>query len=100
MRLFHRVEGSPRRFRHEVYARIAEGEPAAWATCGTQPQRDKATVPPARGSRVHPDVTGPWDRSFAVAFDGMEFGYKAKGKGVPEEEEGRTIIHLADVDFD
>ena len=73
MRLFRRVEGSPRRFRHNVYARIAGGEPAAWATCGTPPQRDKATKPPGNGSRLHKDVTEPWDRAFAVACDGIAF---------------------------
>ena len=96
--LFRRVEGSPRRFRHEVYARIAEGEPDAWATCGTQPQRDKATKPPGNGSRVHKDVTSSWDRAFAVAFDGMVF--EKRNGTFAEGMNGWTIIDLAEVDLD
>lgn len=96
MRLFLRVEGSPRRARHEVYTRITEGEPAAWVTCGTQPQRDKAIKQPGNGSRMHKDVTEPWDRAFAVAFDGIAFEKRVGTSGM----NGHIIDDLADTDLE
>ena len=76
MRLFRRVEGSPRRFRHDIYTRIAEGEPAAWATCGTPEQRataikDPSTLP--QGSRPAKVIVDQWNAALAAAFDGLKF---------------------------
>ena len=68
-RLFERKAGSPRRFRHQIYARIAEREPKAWALCGTATQREKAIAALGKGGRLHPCITQPWDHAFATAFD-------------------------------
>ena len=95
-RRFQGVEGSPRRPRHEIYKYIAENEPGAWATCGTAEQREKATKPPGIGSRVHKDVTRPWDCVFGTAL-GLKFDY-ANGKEVASDEKGYTMADLANVD--
>jgi len=74
-RLFKRKENSPRQFRHEIYACIAEREPDVWALCGTAEQRDKAV---REGSHIRVIVEA-WDRALRGAFSGFTFGHPVRG---------------------
>ena len=90
------VSCNTRRFRHDVYARIAECEKDAWGMCGTLAQRDKATKQLAPGSRLHTAVTAPWDHAFLLAFN-LKFDHQV-GKGIPADCLGYTILGLAEND--
>ena len=67
-RLFTREAGSPRLFRHEVYKHIAEHESAAWALCGTEEQREKATKETKPGSRPAGVIERAWAAAFRCAY--------------------------------
>ena len=100
MRLFRRVEGSPRRFRHDIYTRIAEGEPAAWATCGTPEQRataikDPSTLP--QGSRPAKVIVDQWNAALAAAFGGLELTH-VRGKQSGDKPLGYWTTELKTID--
>ena len=83
-RLFEHKPGSPRRFRHEIYARIAKGEPTAWALCGTSEQREKALGSGGGsgvGSRPAAALERVWARALAAAFNGLAFQRVTGSKG-------------------
>lgn len=77
-RLFTRVQGSPRLFRHEVYAYIAEHERGAWETIGRKTQREIALVC-MRGAYPSKEIVGAWATAMAEALDGFSFGERVKG---------------------
>ena len=75
-RLFRREKGSPRLFRHQFYAHIAEGAPEVWSTCGTEDQRVKAVRDPKtlkQGSRPASVITKAWDLAMADGVSGVKF---------------------------
>ena len=82
--LFERKADTPRRFRHEIYAYIAEHEPDAWKLCGTEEQRMKAIAPPEKGQRVHPTIVTCWDCALATAFDGFKFHHQPAPTSIPQ----------------
>ena len=89
-RIFERKSGSDRRFRHEIYAYIAEHEPEVWALCGTAEQRESATKDPAleRGSHAAALIVKVWDHAMKEACGGFEFGKKVTGSKNPEMPNG------------
>jgi len=95
-RLFTRVRGSPRRFRHEVYAYIAEHERGAWEATGAAEQRAKAVEDPRtlkRGSRPARSIVSAWTDAMAEAFHGFEFeNNRGDGSGLPR---GYSTTELA-----
>jgi AAA+ superfamily predicted ATPase len=95
-RLFTRVTGSPRRFRHEVYAYIAQHERDAWETVGTADQRAKAVKDPATlklGSRPAGVIVSAWADAMAGAFPEFEFeNIRGEGAGLPR---GHSTTELA-----
>ena len=81
-RLFERKANSPRLFRHQIYARIAEREPEAWALCGTLEQRRVAITDPSSnqsGSRPAIVIVHAWKVAMKEAFEGFEFGDRVCG---------------------
>ena len=78
-RLFERKAGSPRLFRHQIYAHIAEREPKAWALGFSDPKgesdRVKATKDPTTldsGSRPNDKIVAVWKLAMEAAFDGLQ----------------------------
>lgn len=71
-RLFSLADGSPIKFRHEVYAHLAEHEPDAWASFGSECKRKEAITRPTRGKVTHPLIVGEWNWVLHDAF-----GFKA-----------------------
>ena len=68
-RLFERKASSPRRFRHQIYARIAEREPEAWALCGTLAQLKRMLD--NQSTRHDEHVIGVWTVAISQAFQGL-----------------------------
>ena len=92
-RLFERKSGSDRLYRHEVYALLAKHEPVAWASVGTDAQRETATTDPTKlqsGSRPAPVITIAWDRAIGSGF---EFE-KVRGRGSEDRPTGTWTIEL------
>lgn len=91
-RLFTRVQGSPRLFRHEVYAYIAQYERTAWeAVMGTEEQRKAALEKPKNGKNP---VVHAWTRAVAEAFDGLDF-QRIEGRGHEDSPAGIWTTELA-----
>ena len=79
------------RFRHEVYAHIAEHEREAWATCGRPGQREKMIKEPSvleRGYHPSPKIVEAWAGALREACDGFEFGPSVRGNSQPGLERG------------
>ena len=94
-RLFERKASSPRRFRHQIYARIAEREPQAWALCGTAEQREKAIAVLGKGGRLHPCITEPWDRAFCAAFSTFKFDHvTGNSNGLPNGFSTNVLVEI------
>lgn len=77
-RLFKRVPGSPRRFRHEVYAYIAQHERDAWETVSTGRRRENA-LKQQQGSYPTKQIVEAWGAAMAEALDGFTFGDRVQG---------------------
>ena len=94
--LFTRVQGSQRRFRHEVYSYIADHASVAWETVGTWETRAKAVHDPKtlkRGSRPAVSIVSAWTDAMAEAFHGFEFeNNRGDGSGLPR---GYSTTELA-----
>ena len=83
-RLFKREADSPRLFRHEIYACIANDPAAAdvWALCGTPEQRQNALKNPqeeqkkTKGFHPYAVLTGAWANALESAFDGLKIENK------------------------
>jgi len=96
-RLFTRVQGSPRRFRYEVYAHLAEHERGAWETMGTAEQRANAVKDPktlVSGSRPSQVIVSAWTDAMAEALDGFSFGQRVTGDA-PGQPRGYSTTELA-----
>lgn len=97
-RLFTREKGSTRRFRHEVYAHIAEHEREVWESVSHDPvQRANAVKDPKRKTGSHPPkiIADAWDGAMAAAFDGLKFENIRGGAGTPDRPRGIWTTELA-----
>ena len=75
-------------------------EPAAWATCGTPEDREKAIKDPAKlpqGSRISKAIVEQWDAAAAAAFDGLEFEH-VRGSKDPRVPSGYWTTVLKTID--
>ena len=102
-RLWERAPPSPGRrlFRHAIYARIASREPAAWATCGTPEDREKAIKDPAKlpqGSRPSKAIVDAWNAALAAAFDGLEFVHVRGSVRTSDKPSGYWTTELKTID--
>ena len=94
-RVFERKEGSPHRFRYEIFKYIAQHEPKAWALCGTKEQQNKATEPFAKGQRVHPGILTPWISALVAAFGSFEFDHVVGNReGMPNGYSTNELVFL------
>ena len=96
--LFEHKAGSPRRFRHQIYARIAEREPEAWALCGTAEQREKAAADPAglpQGSHPTATIVQAWNTALFDAFCGLELTH-VRGKDSRPKGHWTTELKIVD----
>lgn len=101
-RLWECADPSPGRrlFRHAFYARIALLEPAAWKTCGTPADREKAIKDPAQlrqGSRPSQVIVDAWNAALAAAFVGLEFEH-IRGSKDPRGPAGYWTMELKTID--
>jgi len=93
-RLFTRVQGSPRLFRHEVYAYIAKHERKVWEETGTgtEKQRAAAVEKPKNGNNP---IVHAWTHAVAEAFDGLKFQQPKSGRGQNDRPSGIWTTELA-----
>ena len=102
-RLFERKAGSPRLFRHEYYAYIAEHEPCAWdrgfEDAKGVSDRKKAlevTGGSGGGSRPSGRIQNAWDTATAGAFNGLAFHHETGSKN-PNKPNGYWTTELSKI---
>ena len=94
--VFRRQAGSPRRFRHEIYAHIAEHESAAWNSYGDVEARRKLVAASTGGkaSGAARSLVREWSTVFERVLDGLHLEH-VRGSHDPERPNGTSTTDIA-----